>query len=654
MSVSTVDVLDGLLLRAQLVAVPWIKRRSWRSGLAAERLVQSVHEALRRTARRAGWLRRHRLVHDEAGEPQGPMPAYPDFVPRVPGVSKHARLLVAGEWHRRDGSIGSLQALSWVDDGYGNTSSLDRLDFHALRWAVDLFDAFDATQDRDYLCAGVSLVRQWIRECLDCEDAGNVWSDHATALRAIVLCQAWCRGRLAKLLDTEAAGELLETASRHARKLALECFYRPDHDHGVTQAYGQLALGLCFGHAPDAPAWVAQGLARLERQMEDNVSTEGILKEHSPYYQLYVLQQFYYAYEFGRRAGVSFSPRYVARLSQMAAAAIGSMKPDGTLPAFGDTSKSSAIVIDPLSILSSLEKTALAADAKRGVWMDGGYAVFRSAPDSTERAIDERFLMVRFANFPMPHLHDDLLSFEFYAYGDDLIVDSGGPFQYGHPARTGYFTRVAAHNTVVIEGADEHPVGRARVISSDSLPGHDILVAEHIASPGVLHIRALCFVHSGYLVLLDIVKSRVRRRVRSLLHINPALDVFLDGNCLRTTHPNAGAGLSVLSLDASGVTASLVRGAQTPMQGWICGGANEMKPGTVLEYASSGTHVVLGCVIVAAGQPGSSAARATVTGNLAEFTADIAVDLENYRDEIMLSNPWRIRIARSAASRIVG
>jgi Heparinase II/III-like protein/Heparinase II/III N-terminus len=648
-----VDLLDSVLLRAQFGVVPRIKDRSWRLGLAAERHVRSIHEGLRRTARRANWLSDNRRKDDAEVNVSGLMPAYPDFAPRAPRVSENARLLVSGRWQRADGSIQQIDELSWVADAYGTLSSLERLSFHSLRWSVDLFDAFDTTNDRNYLRAGLSLVNRWIQECLDCEDSDNIWSDHATALRAIVLCQAWHRGLGAELLDAETAQGLEEAAVRHARKLALSCFYRPDHDHGVTQAYAQLALGLCFRQAVKARAWTAQGVARLERQMHDNVSSEGILKEHSPYYQLYVLQQFYAAYELALAAGLSFSAQFVDRLSAMAAAAVISMKPDGTLAAFGDTSKSSHIVIDPASLLNTLAASDDHTETMARIWTEGGYALFRSGCNPAERVVDERFLMVRLATFPMPHVHNDVLSFEFYGHGDDLVVDSGGPFQYAESARTAYFTTVAAHNSIAIEGADQDPVGRARVISSESSPHHDVLIAE-LTAPGVVHTRALCFAHSGYLLLVDVITCSEPRTIRSRLHLNPALHATLEENCMRTRRSCNGPTVSVLPLHASTVTASLVRGERTPLQGWICSGEAQMTPGTVLEYRTSGEHVVFASVIVAEAPRTSSVAKATVTGNLAEFSATIVVDFGDHEDEITLSRPWSIRFARNITSHLIG
>jgi hypothetical protein len=386
--------------------------------------------------------------------------------------------------------------------------------------------------------------------------------------------------------------------------------------------------------------------------MRDNVTGGGLLKEHSPYYQLYVLQQFYYAYEVGRSAGVAFSRQYADRLSHMAEAAIITMKPDGTLPAFGDTSKASPIVIDSASVLTALGATAPRADPERRIWTEGGYALFRSGHNPAERPADERFLLVRWGNFPMPHLHDDLLSFEFYAWGDDLVVDSGGPFQYAHPARTGYFTRVAAHNTIAIEGANGDAVGSARIICCDSQPEGDVFAAERTMAPGVVHTRVLCFVHSGYLVVIDTIMSRAPRTIRSFLHLSPALDAVLEGGNLRTRRSSDGPRLSVVPLHGPGVQATLARGERAPLQGWICTGMGQMTPGSVLEYRSSGTQVMLASVIAAERQPGSNV-TATLAGNLAEFSGRIAVNYGDRRDEIVLSRPWRIRIERNVASGLV-
>jgi hypothetical protein len=547
-----------------------------------------------------------------------------------------------------------LNELSWVRSPYGDGSSPERLDFHALRWAVDLFDAFDATTNRNYLSAGLSLVQQWIRECLDCEDGENVWSDHATALRAIVLCQAWIRGHLSGLLDTADSRFLFEAAARHAKKLKLDSFYRPDHDHGVTQAYAQFALGSCFRRAANASAWTAQGLARLERQMLDNVSTDGILKEHSPYYQLYVLQQFYAAHELAPHTGRSFSSAFRDRLARMAAAGAVMTKPDGTLPALGDTSKHSPIVIDPARVLKTVRAADSSASTNGRLWTVGGCAVFRSGHAVGEPAADERFLMLRLANFEMPHHHHDLLSFEFYAHGDDLIVDSGGPFQYAHPTRTRYFTAPAAHNVILIEGLEQKPVERARIVRAESTAEHDILVAEHTVSTGAAHTRMLCFVRSGYIVLLDVVTCASPRIVRSLLHFNPALDATLDDNGVRTSRSGAGPTVSVLPLHGREVSATLMRGQEAPMQGWVCTGPGQMTPGTVLEYRTSGDLVVLACVIVAQSHRGSSAAKATVTGSLADSQAGIVIDFGDREDEIVLSPPWSVRIARSVTPRSAG
>jgi hypothetical protein len=252
----------------------------------------------------------------------------------------------------------------------------------------------------------------------------------------------------------------------------------------------------------------------------------------------------------------------------------------------------------------------------------------------------------------MPHLHDDLLSFEFSAYGDDLIVDSGGPFQYAHPARVSYFTRAVAHNTIVVDGADEAPPGSARVICCDSQPEGDVFVAERSAAPGVVHTRAFCFVHCGYLILIDTITSAAPRTIRALLHLNPALDAVLEGSSLRSRRSSEGPRVSVVPLHGSDVATSLSRGEETPLQGWICTGMGQMMPGSVLEYRSSGTHVVFASIIAAERQPGS-AVRATAAGNFAEFSGRIAIDFGDHRHDIVLSSPWRIRIEKHVRSGLV-
>ena len=107
-----------------------------------------------------------------------------------------------GQLKYREGTIhldqkGSfnIEDLSWLQDPLAGTYSVSRLLFHALEWVEALLYSFQETNNPIYLTLAKKLTLMWMRECLDREGTGNIWSDHGTALRAVVLCRLWVLSR---------------------------------------------------------------------------------------------------------------------------------------------------------------------------------------------------------------------------------------------------------------------------------------------------------------------------------------------------------------------------------------------------------------------------------------------------------------------------
>jgi hypothetical protein len=121
------------------------------------------------------------------------------------------------------------------------------------------------------------------------------------------------------------------------------------------------------------------------------------------------------------------------------------------------------------------------------------------------------------------HKHNDVLSFELHADGQDLIVDAGSYLYTPEPIWRNRFRSTAVHNTVMVDGAEQNRFGEGGLfwLHPDAMP--QCLVWESTAEGD-------CFVgeHDGYARLSPAVmhrrEFRLDKRARSI-----AVGDWLDG-----------------------------------------------------------------------------------------------------------------------------
>jgi hypothetical protein len=450
--------------------------------------------------------------------------------------------------------------------------------------------------------------------------------------------------------------QLLTAILRSAERLSNEAFYQPRHNHGVTQAYALLVVALMFPDAPRASVWADLAKARLEGQIEENVSKEGLHREHSPFYHFYVLGQFASAYQFANAYGMLLSDGLLGRLGAMLRAGSHLVKPNGSLVAFGDSARRSPILVDKQQLAGfpqdavaeyvfATTKGSLGSPPRERsvIFPHGGIATMRGSWDKVKQYGDTPFVAFRLSNFPTSHIHRDAFSFELYAYGEDLIVDSGGPYRYADPLRAEYFITTRAHNTVTVDHL-EQVIGEARVLHWVTSDVGDALVAERETVPGVRHRRAVIFVRHRYLIVLDRLDGSGVHRYAQLFHLSPSLEARLDGRMLRTRNPSGGPTLMLAALFHDNPAPQIHRGEKAPYQAWVTPQELERVPNHVAEYQRTGDKVTMAVVLVPE-PPGTAAALITrVEGEPLLGDARISVALDGVTDEILLTRAGTVSI----------
>ena len=590
---------------------------AWRVGKWIKHGALTVHEALLRNRTRfAPSQIDDEMLQALLSADRTAAPRYPQSYPYHPSVMRVAQELRDGFVTSQSGAKVGLAEISWSDESVEKISASSRFHFHALKWVIDLLDGYEIAGDQIYLDRSKELVGKWISECLYTETWPHVWDDHGTALRALALCRLWAVLRATEP-DPSFIRQLLDAILRHAEKLSRKTFYRPGHNHGVTQAYALMAIGLFFAAYSPAKRWAKLGRLRLERQMAQNVSSEGLHLEHSPYYHFYVFRQFYYAFCMAKAYDFPFSDAFQQRLLAMVRTGFDLVKPNQKLATLGDTSRGSPLLFDSTDLDSwclphSEEAAALLKgkkDSRRAeltsvVYPKSGVAVLRHASLDENGDAADSYLILRLSTFPTAHIHRDVFSFELFAYGQDLIVDSGGPFAYGHPMRDEYFLTTRAHNTVVVDGMDQ-AIGESKLITWSTSKECDLLVAEHKNYPGVTHRRAILFIKPAIFIVIDKLCGDGVHSYSQLFHLATELTVNLRDRGVSTENSKGGPTVKVVPLIREGLGLQIHRGIESPYQGWICTPGQRMEPNSVIDYSRRGKEVDFAALIVAepAGKP---------------------------------------------------
>lgn len=646
---SVLSRLDDWLIGAALASDRLARRRSWRLARGLRGGLSAIHETLWSVAARAGRTNADpALVRAAWVTPIKDPPRFPLRV--ATAVWPAAATLLAGRYPTDGGRSVPLAEMSWRKPPT-SAAPLVGLVIHSLEGIRALVDAYRLTARPDYLEAAQRVAGRWIAECLYAERSAEIWSDHITALRALTLCQLWVASKPDGGVPPPLAGDLFSALERHAVKLAHPRFHRPEHNHGVTQAYALLALGVCLAPHPEAPEWSRLGRERIEAQMRDNVSPEGVHLEHSPAYQLYVLLQFIVAARFARAHCVPLSAGFEERLRAMIRSSAYMVRPDGALPALGDGTTDSPlhVVPDDLVEWAGEEVDAFAYAVSRGsagrapsasdaIVPGGGSAFLRSgwAPDGG--APGAAFATLRLATFPTSHIHRDVLSFELFAGGADLVADAGGPGVY--PFRA-WLKSTSAHNTVVVDGLDQ-AVGPARLIETQEASGGVLIDAEHALYPGVRHRRIFVFRRSGTVLLLDHLQSSDLHDYALLLHLAPTLSPTPAGLTVQCRSVAGGPGLRVESMLGAGLELDVLRGGDRPGQGWIQAGPMSMLPSTVLQYRRRDRTVAFVTLLVPEPSGRSRKPQWTLTGRpfIDETRVFIRVD----------DDAWAVRLSEAGGA----
>ncbi|WP_169304754.1 alginate lyase family protein [Chloroherpeton thalassium] len=336
------------------------------------------------------------------------------------------------------------------------------------------------------------------------------------------------------LSETDALGEPLarrisESLAEHATFIYWNLeFGKVTGNHYLANGTGLIWLGLFLGRA----TYVRKGKAILEESMRVQIYQDGVDYEKSlPYHKL-VLELFQLGVALGMKNGLQFSAEFEKKLEQMKRFWDAAKKPNGKTPNVGDDDSGYVLVLSDSFLNPSRKQTG------SRIFRDGGFAVLRHA---------EIHLFFDFGDIGMNgwggHGHNDSLSFELFANGKNLIVDSGTYNYTLFQAERQRLRSIASHNTIQIDGKELVPFRNLWSIQADttqpklhewSFDENRDCIEASVQNNGVRHRRRIVLdKKANRLYLTDVLSGDGRHEAMFRLHFAPDLMPTLQNQTLQ-------------------------------------------------------------------------------------------------------------------------
>lgn len=452
-----------------------------------------------------------------------------DWAWREPSLVRPDRLRFLGE--ERD----CVRPEDWDDPG------VPRL----WRYNLHYFDDLTALGARDRRAWHRALVTRWMTEQRPGEGTG--WEPYPLSLRIV----NWIKADLAARPD-EALLDAVSEASlaTQVRFLAARVERHLLGNHLWANAKALLFAGIYFG-GREGDRWRARGTRLLHAELAEQVLADGGHYERSPMYHATLLEDVLdlialarvYPAEFPAPLGAALAavaPRMLHWLDVMT-------HPDGGIAFFNDAALGVAAPVEALRAYAAALGVVSPRVGSEAVIVlaESGYARLQNA-----RAVLLCDVAPLGPDCQPAHGHADTLSFEL-SVDERRVIVNGGTSRYDEGGERARQRGTAAHNTVVVDGADSSEVwgafrvgrrARARLEGHGVTNGAAWLEGSH---DGYVHLRGRVTHRRRWALTAQglEVTDRLDGRYDSAhahLHLAPPAEAVVDGDGIVVRGPFVG------------------------------------------------------------------------------------------------------------------
>ena len=457
------------------------------------------------------------------------------------------------------------QSYDW--NGWLYDSSQYQLFLIRFLYTKFLSRAYCITGDEKYAGCFASMINHFIDECPTPIDGTFciehcAWDTLSVGVRLFTLPEAFIIFFNSDLFVPEVKMKMIKSfyeQSQYVRR-----HHAKHGNHACMELRGLVQIALLLPELKASKEWLAYGLAELPKYFTQNVYEDGVQFEASPSYHVVVMRDIYELIPLFTRLEIKTAFGYREMLEKMYMVLMHLISPTGHLPCFGDTDitddkNDNFSLVDTMSIgalifgrpdfkflghkkfpfpclwthgteaAAAYDRLEAKPPAGRAVFFPtGGYMVSRQNWDK-----NAMYLGMRAGVGIGGHAHSDALSFIAYANGRELLVDSGMGL-YEWTADRKYLLSTRAHNTVVVDGLDQHvrdlhwsppPTAPCKIWDFKSNDQFDYFFASHYGytryDDPVIHSRKVLFVKDRYWLIVDLLEAHENHLYELYFHLSP-------------------------------------------------------------------------------------------------------------------------------------
>ncbi|MBX3303404.1 MAG: alginate lyase family protein [Nitrospira sp.] len=389
------------------------------------------------------------------------------------------------------------------------------------------------------------LIRDWVQH--NPPGTEDAWEPYTVSLRIVNWIKFFL---LQNVTDSESGGdqwprlEWMESLYQQASWLEqnIECHILANHY--LKNGVALLFAGVYF-EGVDADRWLQKGLQILRDELKEQFLADGGHFERSPMYHSICLVDYLDVLNLARKSRAVIPGALADEFRDKVTAALdflnGICLPDGGIPLFNDSAF--GIAPTPHQIFDYAEKMigykppSQSCELVVNTLPSSGYYVCRKAADMI--IIDDGPIG---PDYQPGHAHCDTLSYELVLDGQRVVVDSG-VFDYEPSQERAYARGTRAHNTVMVDGAEQSEIWgvfrvarRARPIKAHINKMGDESVLFQGAHDGYrrlkgkpIHKRQISYDGHRNWVITDELEGAGIHHMESFVHIHPDFTIVESG-----------------------------------------------------------------------------------------------------------------------------
>ncbi|GHB62620.1 heparinase [Persicitalea jodogahamensis] len=383
-------------------------------------------------------------------------------------------------------------------------------------WQLNRMTFWDAMGKTYRQTGDESYAEAWADQIVDWTRKNPRDAEHAYAWRSIeagIRGHRWT-GQFQYFIDSpaftpEVLVAFLNSCYDHSTFLMTR--YSKGSNWALMEAEGMAFIAMTFPEFQDAEKWSSEAIARLNKEITNQVYDDGHQRELAFGYHMGCIGWFMRTYELAHLNGRqnAFPESYIQRIEKMCEVPMKLAFPDGSTPQFGDSWSGK-----PGQYFGQLKEWAklfnrpdflyVATEGKEGTRPDATAFAFRESGLYAMRSSwdkDAVSMVLKCGPDGGGHCQPDNGTFELYAGGRHLMPDGGSYIYSGNPEGRAWFRQTKVHQTLTLNGENSAYAPKLRLWK----PGKDldVLVIENQSYPDLLHRRAVLFVDKRYFVIVD-------------------------------------------------------------------------------------------------------------------------------------------------------